>query len=177
MSYIKLDRKILDWGWFQDGNMLKVWIYLLVNAKYADCMDGGEFLKRGQLKIGRKKLAKETGLSEQSVRTCINRLISTNEITIKTTNKYSVITINKYSEYQDGIENINQQINQLSNQQSTNNQPTTNHYIKNIRNKEIKNIYNTLPVYDSSKNVNLSEEQEKEIMSLMKGTYENNNIQ
>ena len=136
MSYIKLDRRITEWEWFTDGNMLKLWIYLLTNAKYQDCSYKGIDLKRGQLATGRKKLAEALEMSEQQVRTCLDRLQSTNEITIKTTNKYSVITIVKYAFYQGGDDDGNQQNNQQDNQPITNNQPTNNH---NKRNIEINN--------------------------------------
>ena len=141
MSYIKLDKKITDWGWFTDGNVLKVWIYLLVNAQYKPTTFKGIELDRGQIVVGRKKLAEKLGMTEQSIRTCLNRLKSTNEITIKSTNKYSVITIVKYAFYQDGDDDDNQQINQVLNQQVTNKQPTTNH---SKRSKEVKKEKNSV---------------------------------
>ena len=143
MSYIKLDRKIAEWEWFTDSNTLKLWIYLLVNAQYQDSSYKGIEVKRGQLITGRKKLARELGMGEQPTRTALEHLLSTNEITIKSTNKYSVITIVKYEFYQGCDDGSNQQNNQQIPTKSTNksptNQPSTNH---NKRNKEIKNIRN-----------------------------------
>lgn len=139
MSYIKLDRKITEWEWFTDSNTLELWVYLLVNAQYQDSSYKGIEVKRGQLITGRKKLAKQLEMSEQQIRTCLDRLQATNEITIKTTNKYSVITIVKYEFYQGDDDGINQQNNQQGNQRATNKQPTNNH---NKRNKEIKNTRN-----------------------------------
>lgn len=100
-------------------------------------------IERGQCIIGRKTLQLQTGISEQSIRTALERLKSTNEVTIKTTNKFSIITICNYDKYQDKKENINQQIKQASNQQLTNKQPTTNQQlttsleVKKIKNKDI----------------------------------------
>ena len=139
MSFIKLDRKIAEWEWFTDSNTLKLWIYLLVNAQYQDSSYKGIEVKRGQLITGRKKLAEQLEMSEQQIRTCLDHLQATNEITIKPTNKYSVITIEKYGLYQGDDDGNNQQNNQQSNQRATNKQPTNNH---NKRNKEIKNIRN-----------------------------------
>ena len=133
MSYIKLDRKIIEWEWFTDGNVLKVWIYLLETAQYKDINYKGIDVKRGQVITGRKKLAERLDMSEQQIRTCLDKLQSTNEITITPTNKYSLITIVKYAEYQDCIEDNNQQINQQPNQQITNNQPTNNQQITTIQ--------------------------------------------
>lgn len=136
MSYIKLNRGITEWEWFTDDNMLKLWIYLLVNAQYQDGRFKGIDVKRGQVIVGRKKLAERLGMTEQRVRNCLNRLKSTNEITIKPTNKYSLITIVKYDIYQGESEENNQQNNQLANQQQTNKEPTKNQQRTTV--KEIK---------------------------------------
>ena len=45
-------------------------------------------------------MAKQTGISERSIRTCLENLKATNELTIKTTNQFSVITIVNYEKYQ-----------------------------------------------------------------------------
>jgi biotin operon repressor len=129
MRYIKLCDKIVDWEWFTDGNMLKVWLYLLVKAQYADGKYRGVEVKRGELLTGRKLIASETRLSEQQVRTCINRLKSSGQITIESTNQYSLITIVKYDDYQ-GSDSYNiQQIIQPANLPITNGQPTDNQRI------------------------------------------------
>lgn len=133
MSFIKIDRKLKDWEWFNDGNTLKVWLYLLLCAQYQPKKFNGIEVGRGQIVTGRKKLSEQLNMSEQEIRTCLNRLKKSENITIKPTNKYSVITIVKWNEYQLQDAEPNQQ----ANQQSTNNQPTTNH---NTRNKEYKEI-------------------------------------
>lgn len=141
MSYIKLDRGISEWEWFTDGNMLKLWIYLLVNAQYQDGSFKGIEVKKGQVITGRKKLARVLNMSEQQIRTCLEHLESTNEITIKPTNRYSLITIVKWAEYQYCDDMSNQQINQQTNQQITSNQPTNNHNTRNIERKKERNIF------------------------------------
>lgn len=57
-------------------------------------------LKAGQFVFGRKVAAKETGMSEQSVRTCIDSLRRMKNLTTKSTNKFSVVTIVNWSSYQ-----------------------------------------------------------------------------
>ena len=139
MGFIKLDRQILNWGWFKKPEMVQVWVYLLLTAQHQDVYENGIYLKRGDVLFGRKKASRDLGLSEQTIRTCINRLKSTNEITTKSTNKYTIITILKYDDYQS---NKQKSTNKLTNK-STDNQPTTNQQLttyKNIRKKEIKNI-------------------------------------
>jgi len=114
-GWIKLHRQILDWQWINDPNVFLVFTRILLRANHEDKLWRGISVKRGQLITGRMELAKDIGISEQSVRTALIRLKSTSEITIKSTNKYSIISVNNYDDYQ--------QINQQTNQQSTNNQP------------------------------------------------------
>jgi hypothetical protein len=89
-------------------------------------VDKGIHINRGQLVTNRKELSERTGISEQSVRTCLDRLKSTSEITTKSTNKYTVVTLCNYDYYQGKKSETNQQNNQQTNQQLTNNQPATN---------------------------------------------------
>ena len=105
-GFIVIHRKILDWEWYGDTNTVRLFLHCLLKANWENKQWQGIEIKRGSFVTGRKILAKETGLSEQQVRTSLNKLISTNEITKRTTNKYTVITINNYCKYQD----YNQQI-------------------------------------------------------------------
>ena len=133
-GYIKLHRKLLDWGWYKDQNTMAVFLHLLLTANFAESEYMGMKILPGQVVIGRKSLAKTLGMSEQNVRTALNHLKSTNEITIKVTNKFSVVTIVKWALYQvdDG------KVTNKPTNKPTNDQPATNH---TIRNKESKNIY------------------------------------
>ena len=125
-GFIKLHRKMTEWGWYTDSNTKSLFIHLLLLASWKNKIWMGIPISRGQLVTGRKKLALDLKMGEQSVRTSLERLKSTNDITIKTTNKYSIITICNYDSYQ----NENDEANQLSNQQTT-----TLKYINNINNK------------------------------------------
>ena len=132
-GYVKLFRKMVDWEWYGDPNTKAVFLHLLLTANYKRTRFRGVTLKPGQTIIGRKALAETLGISEQNVRTSLNHLKSTNEITIKVTNKFSVVTIVNWESYQfeDG-ELTNELTNEL-----TINQPATNHTkeYKNIKNK------------------------------------------
>lgn len=143
-GWIKIHRKLLNWEWYKRPSMVHLFLHLILSANREDGRWQGIDIKRGQLITGRNSLSKNTGISPQSIRTCLINLKSTNEITIKSTNKYSIITINKYEEYQLNERDTNQQINQQTNNQSTSNQPATNHKQEeeNIRSKEerIKSI-------------------------------------
>ena len=127
-SFIQISREIENWGWYQDSNTFRVFFHLLLKAQ---TQSGNEIigiqLERGQVVVGRKKLSVDLGISEQSIRTSIERLSKSREITIKTTNKYSIITICKYDVWTCGCFSGNQQ----NNQQITNKQPAELHKIDN----------------------------------------------
>lgn len=148
-GWIKLHRSVLEWEWYKDTTTKIVFLHLLLTALYSDGGYRGDKLKPGQCIIGRKALAKQLGIGEQQVRTALNHLKSTNEITIEPTNKYSIVTIVNWHKYQELSTDSNQQDNHQVNQQLTNNQPTTNQQLttfKEIRKKEIKNKNYSLPV-------------------------------
>ena len=145
-GWLKLYYQFKDWEWYSDTNMVRLFIHLLLSANFKPLKWQGMEIPRGSLATSRAKLASETTLTEREVRTCINRLISTNEIAIKTTNKFTVITINKYESYQyDAMDS--DQVNVLQNDQQTTNkrptndqQATTSKESKNIIQEESKNI-------------------------------------
>lgn len=110
-GWIKLHRKIQDWEWYRDGNTFRLFIHLLLSANRKPQSWKGIVIGRGDLATGRKSLSAQTGLSEQSVRTSLERLRSTNEVTSKSTSKYSIITIVNYDTYQSNDVEANQQVN------------------------------------------------------------------
>lgn len=139
-GWIKIHRKMTEWEWYADINVCRLFLHLLLTANFDEKRWQGMTIGRGQIIVGRQQLAKETRLSEQQVRTALNKLEKTQEITIKSTNKYSVITICNYDRYQ-SLECTDQPTSQpTNNQQITNNQPTNNQQITTT--KELKNDKN-----------------------------------
>ena len=137
-GFIKIHRKMLNWEWFTDPNTLAVFLYLLLNANWEDSRFKGIDVPRGSLITGRKKIAKDLNISERSVRTSINHLKTTNEVTTKTTNKFTLVTIVKWDYYQGYARQTDQQ----NDQQNANNRPTSDHIkeykeYKNIRREEL----------------------------------------
>jgi hypothetical protein len=122
-GWIKLHRKILDWEWFQDSHTYHLFTYLILSANHESKRWRGITIERGQLVTGRYKLSAQTGLSERKIRTCLERLIECNEISIKTTNRFSIITLCNYDSYQ-SLDNDSDQ--QTTNKRPTNDQQTTN---------------------------------------------------
>lgn len=143
-GFIKLHRSLLKWEWYQDQATKDVFLHLLLNANWEDSRYKGHEVPKGSLVIGRKKIAESLGISEQSVRTALEHLKSTNEITIKSTNRFSIVTITNWEKFQCyDSESTNKLTNKLTNNQPTTNQQlTTYKEYKNIRNKEDKNKFN-----------------------------------
>ena len=155
-GWIKLHRSILNWEWWGDKNTVILFIYLLVTANHEDQKWRGTVVPRGSFITNRKALSEATGLTEQQVRTSIERLKSTSEITNKSTNKFTIITICNYDKYQ-----VNE-----SNEQPAS-QPANNQQITSNQEKEKKNPPIT-PYKENKKNIdiNVDEQEGKNIISL-----------
>lgn len=113
-GHIKLHRRMIKWRWYRDGNTMRLFLHLILTANWEDRDFETITVHRGQRVASRKALAEEIGMSEQAVRTAINHLISTKEITSVSTSKYTVFTVINYDAYQTVTSN------------STSNQPATN---------------------------------------------------
>ena len=125
-GYVCTYRKILDWEWFKDSHTFHVFMFLILNANWTTAKWKGVELQPGQLITSVNSICAGTGTTPRSVRTCLNRLISTNEITIKTTNKYSLITIANWALYQSDVEKTtNKTTSNLTNERQTNDKQTT----------------------------------------------------
>ncbi len=133
-NWVKLFSKFMNWEWYKDSNTKDLFIHCLLKANWKDGRFEGVEIKRGSFVTSLKSLSEELGMTVQEVRTSLKHLISTNELTSKSTNKYRIITIVNYELYQ----LVNKQPNtQLTiNQQATNNQLTTIEEYKNNRIKD-----------------------------------------
>lgn len=128
-GYIKLYRQLLNWEWYKNPNTFKTFIHLLLTVNYEDKRYEGLIIKRGSRVASINTLACETGLSVQSVRTAINHLKSTKEITSKQQGKCTVFTVSNYDAYQD---------NQQDNQQTSNKVLTNEQQGANSNERKIK---------------------------------------
>lgn len=141
-GWIKIYRSLLYWEWADVPEMVALWVRLIILATHEDTQWHGVTISRGQLVTTTAKLAAESGLSPQQVRTCLDRLKASNQINTQTTNKYTIITICKYEAYQE-TEATEQQTNgkQTTSKQQTNNKQATS--ISRI--KEQEKLINTPP--------------------------------
>lgn len=124
---------MLKWEWHDNPNTLSVFVHLLLMANHEPNKWHGISIERGQVLTSLAKLSKECGISIRNLRTCLNRLKSTNEITQSATSKYSIITICKYDSYQS--QTTSERHNQRHNQrQASDTQATTNKKEKKDKN-------------------------------------------
>lgn len=136
-GWIKLYRKLLFNGWIKNHKLFIFWIYCLLEASHRvhKVILGSQqvTLQPGQFVFGREKAAQDTGLSPQSIRTCVHNLATLGNITIESTNKYSVITVVNWERYQGSVyESTSKATNY---QPATNQQSTTYKNRKNLRQK------------------------------------------
>lgn len=133
-GYIKLHRQLIDWEWYSDTNVCRVFVHLLLTANFKDGNWRGQGVKRGQVIIGKESLGKTLGLSIQQVKTVFKKLKKTGEISTKATNRFVIVTICNFDSYQDK-EAIKKEV--ATNKQPTSNQQTTN---KQPQRKNVKKV-------------------------------------
>lgn len=136
-GFITIHRRLLKWEWYNKPEMVSLFLTLLLLANNEKNRWQGHEINRGQLITGLHSLSKTTGISIQTIKTCLARLKSTGEITSKSTNKFRIITIVKYNDYQDKEKKSTGRLTSklTNNQQTTNKQLTTN---KNNNTEESK---------------------------------------
>lgn len=141
-GFIKIHRKLLEWEWYDDNNVKVLFLHLLLKANYKDKKYRGETLKAGTVLTGRDILSNELSLSVQQLRTALQKLELTNEITIKTSSKGTKIQIVNYKKYQ------------LTTSEATNEQPASNQRVttnkKGKKEKKEKNIKKRIPHWNEN---------------------------
>ena len=136
-DYIKVSRSMLDWEWYSDINTSRLFIHMLLKANWKDGNFKGTTVPRGSFVSSIRKLADETSLTEREVRTAINHLKTTGEVTHKPTSKYSVFTVVNDDLYQS---NDTQSVSQTTSERQSNDiQTTTIEEGKKERRKEDNN--------------------------------------
>ena len=99
-GYVRLYRSFLAWEWYTDSNTKDLFLHLILTANWEPKKWRGITIERGQRVYSRASLSREMNVSEQSIRTALNHLISTGEVTNQSTPQYSIITIKNYDLYQ-----------------------------------------------------------------------------
>jgi len=98
-GYITLSRKILDWRWFKKPKTAHLFIFLLLAANFEKHDFEDIIIRRGQYVCTQERLSAETGLTLKEVRTALDNLKKTGDITIDTSRGYSLITVIEYERF------------------------------------------------------------------------------
>ena len=146
-TYVKLFRKMLTWEWYKDTNTTRVFLHILLKVNYKPSRYEGQEIGAGECVFGYRAWADQLGLSVQQVRTAIKHLISTHEITMRSTHKGSVIHLEKWEYWQ--VEEggaTRTSTHELTTEQHTPNTPSTlSKESKKVINKELSS-YTDVPV-------------------------------
>lgn len=166
-GWIRIHREIVEHWIYKDAEYLKVWLEMLVRARYWDdpsmelVEDQLVKIERGDFIFGRPKWSKRLGISEQRLKTLLQKMIKDDMIElVQKYNRFTVYKIKNYEKFnqqdnqqsnqkdnqqedqspsgfdEGGNQQNNQQDNQQSNQQSTSSQPASNQ--QSTINKESK---------------------------------------
>ena len=100
-NWIKLNRKMLSWEWYDDPATKIVFLHLLFTARWQDGSWHGIELKRGEALESLASIAERNNITVQNVRTAIQHLINTNSVTIRKCGKHCIYKVCEYEKYQD----------------------------------------------------------------------------
>jgi len=134
-GWVKIHRQILEWEWYDDINTCRLFFHLLIKANHKERNYKGKVVQVGETLTGLDKLSNETNLSVQQIRTSLNKLKSTNEITINSSPQGTVIKVVNYGKYQVATS-------EATDEQQTNNKRVTTNKNDNKEKKENKVVIN-----------------------------------
>ena len=125
MGFVRLSDDLSGWEWFDDKNTVYVYVWLMLRAAWCATRYHGVDLERGQAVTTFAEITQNCGVSMQQARTILERLKSTNKITVKTTPKFSIITMLEYDcDKKTDNQNNTQTTNKQQAAQQSNNKPT-----------------------------------------------------
>ena len=76
-SFIKLYRSLLDWEWWDDKNVTRLFLTMLLSANWQTKKWHGMTIEKGSVFTSIEHLSKKSGLTMQQTRTALNKLKST----------------------------------------------------------------------------------------------------
>lgn len=132
-GWIHLHRKILEWEWYDDTNVFRVFMHCLLSANWKDKTWRGIEIKKGSFFSSYERIGENIGLSRQQTRTALDKLKSTSEVTTKSTRSGLLVTVCKYADY-NSVEPFQQHAtkhgsNQSNSRDVTPNQHSDNHLV------------------------------------------------
>lgn len=99
-GFIFLHRSLLQWGWYQDANCVRVFIHLLLTVNYKPQHWRGLKVRRGQRVASVGKLAQELGITPKSVRVALEHLQAAGAVSCRAIAGGTLFTVEHYGRYQ-----------------------------------------------------------------------------
>lgn len=100
-GFIKLNRKLLEWEWFEDSRVLQVWVYLLIKANHKKVKKRGFVYEKGTLFINHETIENDCKVSRRTLYRVLDKLRKSGCIETKRTQSGLIIKVINYSNYQD----------------------------------------------------------------------------
>ena len=132
LTWLKLYRSLLEWEWYTDSKTKDVFLHLLLKANIKTAKFRGITVHRGQLITSHQSIAQELGMSVRSVRTAINHLKSTGEVTSHPYHDFSLISIQNFDRFQGELTS------QVTSKRQATDKPSTSQRQQSKNNKECK---------------------------------------
>jgi len=157
-GWVKLHRKFLEWEWYDKSETVHLFLHCLLKANHKDKSYRGKIIKRGTFLTSRELLSRELGLSERQVRTSLNRLKLTNELTVKSSRQGTEIQVVNYNKYQ------------IETNKKTDDRPTSDQQVtsnKNIKNEDIYRKFAHLSISHDQYNKLLEEYSKQQIDEIL----------
>jgi len=142
MFFLKLYYKLLDWEWYTNANVMRLFIHCLLKANRQTKKWQGITIERGSFVTSYGNLADELGLTVRQIRTALDKLKMTGELTHERHSEYSVIVVNNYNDYQPNDKHFDNRM--TSERQANDKRMTTTKECKNDKND--KNVISFINV-------------------------------
>ena len=99
-NYVKISRKLLDWEWYSDMKTCRLFLHMILKANWKDGNFKGKAVPRGSFVATLQTLATETSLTIKEVRTALEHMKKTEEISCEHFGKFSIYKVANYDAYQ-----------------------------------------------------------------------------
>lgn len=147
-GWVKIHRQLLEWEWYDDINVTRLFLHILLKANHKSKNYKGELIQIGEHLTSREILANETGLTIRQVRTALTKLKTTNEVTIKASSQGTKIQVVNYEKYQVTTNEM------TAKRPATDQQATSNKNVKNEKKKKNKQKKEIVIPYMSTNSIN-----------------------
>jgi hypothetical protein len=170
-GWIALHRKIYNSSDFNNQLEVAVFLYLVAMASHKPVQviyrKKKLTLKRGEVSIAYKDLAKKFDISERKIRTIIKNLVYTRNLNQTLTRNLSVYSIVKYSKYQDTPPKTDQTLTDRTTT-NTNILYSINKNDKSLSNMTVKTKKITIPTLQDLKTKIIEKPREKNEFEIMR---------